>query len=89
MTQSPPDPLGPTKEQRLQSDISEDLAPMFADAVATMLPEAVAYADRVASFELPKRRPGTHWTGPSGRHAEVPITPRTLANIQRWGRTIR
>lgn len=43
---------------------------------------------RVQASELPKRRPGTHWTGPSGEHVEVPITPRTLSNLQRTLRTI-
>lgn len=41
-----------------------------------------------AASGLPKRNPGTHWTGPSGQHTEVPITNRTLANVRRWGRTI-
>ena len=35
------------------------------------------------SADLPRRRPGTHWTGPSGEHVEVPLTPRTVANIAR------
>lgn len=44
--------------------------------------------ERAQANELPKRRPGTHWTGPSGEHVEVPITPRTLSNLQRTLRTI-
>lgn len=41
-----------------------------------------------AARTLPKRRPGEHWTGPSGEHIEVPLTPRTLTNIRNWGRVI-
>jgi hypothetical protein len=41
-----------------------------------------------ATAGLPKRRPGTHWTGPSGEHIEVPLTPRTLVNLRRTLRTI-
>lgn len=39
--------------------------------------------------ELPRRNPGAHWTGPSGEHVEVPVTPRTLTNIRNWGRVIQ
>lgn len=38
---------------------------------------------------LPQRTPGAHWTGPSGEHVEVPVTPRTLTNIRNWGRVIQ
>jgi hypothetical protein len=47
-------------------------------------------APQILGEDLPKREPGTHWTGPSGehRHVEVPITGRTLTNVRNWGRTI-
>jgi hypothetical protein len=39
---------------------------------------------------LPRRNPGSHWTGPSGEHVpvEVPATPRTVVNVGRLGRAI-
>ena len=50
--------------------------------------EAIRAGAERASEDLPKRRPGTHWTGPSGEHAAVPVTPRTLVNLARAGRRI-
>ena len=38
--------------------------------------------------QLPKRRPGEHWSGPSGEHIEVPLTGRTLTNLRNWHRQI-
>lgn len=52
--------------------------------------EAIREGAERAAADLPRRRPGTHWTGPSGEHVpvEVPATPRTVVNVGRLGRAI-